>query len=168
MNSKTHAIIGATSAITVATLAATTFGDFYITSAGAAFMGALGGVMPDIDKASSRVGLKFQKTSLAVEKAFGHRGLLHTPVFLLGLMLLNHTIFNNLIILKFFEIGWLSHLLLDLLTPKGIMLLYPINKKFIHLFGLKCKWRNLIVGAIVFVAEMYVVYLQLTRMGVLI
>lgn len=85
-------------------------------------------LLPDIDIPTSKVGRASPIISTIINIAFGHRGLFHS-------LLAAGFIF--LLILKFFPayslyclIGYLSHLLLDCLTPAGVPLLWPISYRF--------------------------------------
>lgn len=85
-------------------------------------------LLPDIDIPTSKVGRASPIISTIINIAFGHRGLFHS-LLAAGLIFL--------LILKFFPayslyclIGYLSHLLLDCLTPAGVPLLWPIPFRF--------------------------------------
>lgn len=85
-------------------------------------------LLPDIDIPTSKVGRASPIISTIINIAFGHRGLFHS-LLAAGLI--------YLLILKFFPayslyclIGYLSHLLLDCLTPAGVPLLWPIPFRF--------------------------------------
>lgn len=82
-------------------------------------------VIIDIDSRKSRAGRKWYFRPL--QWFVSHRGMFHTVVF--GLVV-SVVLFlaNQSAGLGFFA-GYLSHLLLDLFTPQGIMLFYPFSKK---------------------------------------
>lgn len=96
-----------------------------------------GSVYPDID--CDETNLNAEEVSLQWESKFDHRGIIHTLInvvgvslpFLLLTYLLNKvssidtTWFAVLGISM--SIGCVWHMLLDTLTPKGIMWLYPIT-----------------------------------------
>lgn len=112
----------------------------------------LGGLAPDLDKQGSRISNKAKISSFIIEHVTGHRGLLHTPFFV-GLLYLTFKILQvKYIFLCDYEfyficfiIGYLSHLFLDFLTPKGIMLFYPFSFKYKHIIGLKSRFKDLLV-----------------------
>lgn len=113
-------------------------------------LGGLGGLIPDLDKTGSKISKKFPIVSKVTEWTLGHRGMLHTPFFLIIFVsvfyLINKNSMNDITVigmLSFFT-GAFSHLFLDFLTPAGIMVLYPITKKKFHLFGLKNRFRDTI------------------------
>lgn len=108
----------------------------------------IGSVLPDIDSTQSSIANKNITTaavSTLAEATFGHRGFLHTPVFLLVLAAATYDIFRRFtnagnkntaafafVVGVSIIIGWLFHLLLDLFNEKGIMLLYPFTTKRFH------------------------------------
>lgn len=82
-------------------------------------------LLPDIDSAESLIGSKVKVLSFI----FKHRGVIHSifTMMIFGIILLIIT--PNLYYLLAFVIGYLSHLMLDSLTPKGIPLLWPAKKR---------------------------------------
>jgi len=88
--------------------------------------------LPDIDSYKSKVGKKIKPLSFLINIFLGHRGIFHS-LFLLILILLFIMLINYEIAAAFF-IGYLSHLVLDSLTPEGVMFLYPFSKKRIQGF----------------------------------
>lgn len=128
-------------------------------------IGGVGGLIPDLDKTGSKIANKFPITAKITEFTLGHRGLLHTPFFVLMVMMIYYAVskntsysLNNVAIFSFFA-GYMSHILLDYLTPQGIMMLYPISKKRFHLIGLKGRLRDLFVGTIIMIV--FGVYISL-------
>lgn len=107
-------------------------------------LGALGGIAPDKD--ILLWGTENRKKSL-----WGHRGITHTLLFLTILTLLLYfgveygtklfpqnpifiTLHGSLFsLLGAFAAGYLSHLLMDLLTPMGVPLWFPFNRHFASL-----------------------------------
>jgi len=83
--------------------------------------------LPDIDSYKSKVGRKIKPVSFLINLFFRHRGIFHS-VFVLILISLLIMLVSHEIAIAFF-IGYLSHLILDSLTPKGVMLFYPFSKK---------------------------------------
>jgi inner membrane protein len=84
-------------------------------------------VIPDIDSHKSKIGKKIKPVSFLINFFLGHRGIFHS-VFLPLLISLLILLINYELTIAFF-IGYLSHLVLDSLTPGGIMLFYPFSKK---------------------------------------
>lgn len=99
--------------------------------------------LPDIDSHKSKIGRNIKPVSFLINLFFRHRGIFHSP-FVLILISMLIAIINHEIAIAFF-IGYLSHLVLDSLTPSGIMLFYPFSKKrtkgFIRTGSL---WENIL------------------------
>lgn len=83
--------------------------------------------LPDIDSYKSKLGKKIKPISFLINIFLGHRGIFHSPFFLILTSMLI-AIINQEIASAFF-IGYLSHLILDSLTPEGVMFFYPFSKK---------------------------------------
>jgi len=110
---------------------------------------AIGSLLPDIDHTKSKISNKNVGTSITshiVSIFFKHRGFLHTPVFLAILFVAVYALAGMLSALDVLPeaiahelpvfyltaavtLGALSHLILDSLTPGGIMWLWPVSKK---------------------------------------
>ena len=89
-------------------------------------------VFPDVDEKTSRVFKKLKPISyLAV--IFGHRNIFHTIYFPIGISIALFVADQRLLGLAVL-IGYLSHLFLDLLSKRGIALLYPLTKRGIKGF----------------------------------
>lgn len=58
--------------------------------------GIVGSLIPDIDEPNSIVGKKVKPLSRPVKAIFGHRGIVHTPIFLLGLTYLLNLLKPNI------------------------------------------------------------------------
>ena len=91
----------------------------------------LGSLFPDSDAPTSTIGDLITPASAMIKSMVGHRGLLHTPIFYVGMYLaLKYTGYLSIPALGFF-LGVVIHLTQDLLTKGGIMILYPfINYRF--------------------------------------
>ena len=150
MNNKTHKIGGVCSGLVASTLLfSNNFGVEGLLSSALIVSGAtIGSLAPDIDHPESKVGRKFilKPISIFINKVFGHRTITHSVVIsiFMTMILLFSTllfsgipnfIYSNLII--GFCVGWFSHLLLDLLTVKGIPVFYPFIKKKYSLLKFK-------------------------------
>lgn len=102
---------------------------------------ALGALLPDLDATESKIkylevgGIRpFAPLSIATNQAFGHRGLLHSPVMLVGIGLFAGllSIWWGGIPCLALWLGYGSHLALDSCTSSGIRLL-PSRKDRFHL-----------------------------------
>jgi len=89
-------------------------------------------IFPDIDESSSKIFKKLKPFSyLAV--LFGHRNIFHTIYFPIAMSLVLFILNLKLISLAIL-IGYSLHLLLDMITKKGIALFYPLSQKRIKGF----------------------------------
>jgi len=89
-----------------------------------AFIGGFSALLPDIDCPDSTVGKLVKPLSWLVTTILGHRTVFHSFWIPLALYFLPAP--YNLPI----ALGYLSHLLLDMLTPEGIIPLWPLPFRF--------------------------------------
>lgn len=91
----------------------------------------LGSLFPDIDNRKSLISKKMKILSVITNKLFGHRGFLHSPVFILLITLLSLNCLPERyhFIAWGYTVGLAGHLFLDMLTAGGVPLLYPFYKK---------------------------------------
>ncbi|WP_147197243.1 metal-dependent hydrolase [Pantoea sp. MBD-2R] len=91
-------------------------------------------LLPDIDHPRSFLGQRFRWLSHPIARAFGHRGFTHSLLAVAGGVALFNLqvpaewvvpadVFQGLVL------GYLSHIVADMLTPAGVPLLWP------------CRWR---------------------------
>ena len=116
-------------------------------SAPALLAGAVAGsLLPDIDHRGSKIsrsGAAGRVASLAVSAVTTHRGVIHTPAFILalGAVLGAASFFADWTLgpalLLGLMVGMLSHLVLDTLNPSGIMWFWPISRKRFHLASIR-------------------------------
>lgn len=105
----------------------------------------LGGALPDIDHASSKVGRKFRVLSTIISTLFEHRGITHSIIFIVGVWYTLKWSFSHLLVTLNLEQSWmfyfdniivgfcagiLSHALADACTKSGVKLFYPLGYKF--------------------------------------
>ncbi|PKH26496.1 metal-dependent hydrolase [Enterobacterales bacterium CwR94] len=91
-------------------------------------------LLPDIDHPKSVLGQRLKWLSKPIARAFGHRGFTHSLLAVMaGLFLLKVKLPADTWIppdaLQGMVIGYLSHIIADMLTPAGVPLLWP------------CRWR---------------------------
>lgn len=102
----------------------------------------LGSLLPDIDIKGSKISNKNKIASFIIRTFFGHRGFTHSmlcyALLSMGVFFLSGMIPGGYggYITKGFMIGYLSHLILDMLNPMGVPLLFP-NKKMVSIAGIK-------------------------------
>ena len=98
----------------------------------------LSSLLPDIDHPKSTFGSKLSFISYPITLLFGHRGITHS--LLMVTLLWYWCVYNipwdalgqrtsSLCGLAFL-IGYISHLIGDILTPSGVPLLWPLRKRF--------------------------------------
>jgi len=89
-------------------------------------------IFPDIDERRSKIGKKYKFTSRIINLLFGHRGFFHSIYIPLILYSIFYYINNQIGIAVL--VGYFSHLLMDAMTRRGIMPLYPIINRKINGF----------------------------------
>lgn len=90
-------------------------------------------ILPDLDEYSSKVSKKLRPFSYITNLLFSHRGILHSIFMPLALFLVLFSI-SQRIIGTAVLIGYMSHLILDALTIKGVRPLFPLINKSIKGF----------------------------------
>jgi len=91
-------------------------------------------LLPDIDHPKSLLGQRLRWLSHPIARAFGHRGFTHSLLAVVaGLWLFQINLPQSSPIpadvLQGLTLGYLSHIVADMLTPAGVPLLWP------------CRWR---------------------------
>ncbi len=91
-------------------------------------------LLPDIDHPRSLLGQRLRWVSVPIARVFGHRGFTHSLIAVAGgIFLLTQKLPASMIIpndvMQGMVLGYLSHILADMLTPAGVPLLWP------------CRWR---------------------------
>ena len=81
-------------------------------------------MIPDIDNPTSKLG----KNIKLVGYLFKHRGFFHSLLALFIFSYIFSLFFSTLYATAFF-LGYLSHILLDSITKKGVFLFYPFSLK---------------------------------------
>ncbi|WP_158736369.1 metal-dependent hydrolase [Alteribacillus sp. YIM 98480] len=135
---------------------------------GAIFIGSTiaGGLLPDICQPFSWIGRRLGLISKMVNKIFGHRTFTHSLLFLVFLFLASGAVQENWAAPFQYglTIGAASHLLLDMLTPRGVALLYPA--KFYIKAPLTTKTGSIMgEGVIGFLMMAWIVYFSTTMTG---
>jgi len=106
------------------------------------FIGSLvGSVFPDIDSGQSTISNKVPLLSFITRLFVGHRGIIHTPLFLIIISIIIQCMQTVLQfsehILYGFICGYLCHLLQDAMTRQGIKWLYPLTNKNYRILTLR-------------------------------
>lgn len=98
--------------------------DTVIASLGLIVTAIVGALAPDIDHARSLISQRVGVLGWFVRMITSHRGLTHTIWFggaiVLGLSMI------HIQLAGLFSMGFISHLVLDMLTPAGLRLAYPV------------------------------------------
>lgn len=96
------------------------------------FLGVMAALLPDIDNPNTIIGKLLFPLSHYINKCYGHRTITHS--FAALLLVFSAGLLGSLNISLSLVVGYLSHLLLDMLNPSGIPLFYPNITEFV-LFG---------------------------------
>lgn len=89
---------------------------------------ALFSILPDVDSPRSLLGKIFRPLSYKLLEHTMHRGATHSLLFLCMLLCLLWLFLPNCCGLA--ALGLFSHLFLDMLTPAGLELLWPLKLRF--------------------------------------
>ncbi len=92
-----------------------------------AAVAAAASLLPDLDIASSWLGRRLPPFAVVLNFLFGHRGFLHSVFPLLLLYFVISRI--SLLLAAAVLVGYVSHLLLDATTTKGIRPFHPLPLK---------------------------------------
>ena len=88
---------------------------------------AAAAILPDIDVMTSKISRKLPPFAIVASFFFGHRGLFHSVLAAFLLYFVAAAAFNREVAAAVL-IGYVSHLLLDALTTKGIRPFAPLLK----------------------------------------
>lgn len=141
MTWRTHVTFGLTFTLFGFTILSLSFNPFGI------IVAAFGSLFPDLDAHESKIknlrlfrkkGLlslvkPFEILGFILNKTFGHRGALHSLIGLVGFSYLAYFIsnyFGEPLFFLYFTLGFLSHLVSDMLTKSGVEIFYPWKKNF--------------------------------------
>lgn len=128
----------------------------------------VGSLLPDIDHRQSKISRSSAVASLTsfITSIFSkHRGALHTLFFIMIIYIAS--IFITLWMPMQFQTagklifaglipGMWSHIVLDTLNPGGIMWLYPLKKKYIHILKIRTGSLLEIAGASILAVLLYI------------
>lgn len=102
---------------------------------------AVGALLPDIDQPTSHLGRRHRVVSKVTHGAFGHRGMTHSLVALIGVYLIavllqRHYLTAAAGVLPFWlAFGYLAHLVEDAGSKDGVPWLWPLGHRGMRLFG---------------------------------
>ncbi|MEX6340531.1 metal-dependent hydrolase [Staphylococcus arlettae] len=128
MTGKTHASCG----FLVGALAIEYYETDLFISVTVVTLAIISSLLPDICHAQSKIGRRFKFISIIIRLLFGHRTFTHSILFVSIIAALLYMIQTPNYYLITIICGLLSHVILDMLTPRGVKLLYliPISIKF--------------------------------------
>lgn len=116
-------------------------------------------IIPDICHAGSKLGRKIWPISTLIRLIFGHRTVTHSFLFMVLTSVLLYVLQVERIYIISANLGILSHLLLDMMTPSGVTLLFPWKRKIRFPFKFKTGGIIDISLATTFsVVTMYIIY----------
>jgi len=101
--------------------------------------GVLGSMLPDIDHPGSAFGRRVPFLSIPLSAIFGHRGITHSLIAVVGMSALvwyslHHLDWHPGYSVPFvvgIAVGYLSHLAGDWLSNSGVPLLWPSRRRFV-------------------------------------
>jgi inner membrane protein len=96
-------------------------------------LAAIFSILPDIDSPKSYAGNFFKPLSNLIFEKFAHRGLTHSLMALLIIIIISFLIKDYSI-----SVAYFSHIFLDSFNSFGVMLFYPNNSRVVF-FDLKVK-----------------------------
>jgi len=89
----------------------------------------IGAVLPDIDTPYSFLGCRLKPFSNILYDTVGHRTATHSILIITILFFIGVLIWSMNTILVGLMIGSIFHVVGDMMTPQGVAICYPVNKK---------------------------------------
>lgn len=122
MTGKTHASCG----MLVGALTTQYFQTDIFSSVTVIILATLASLLPDICHTQSKIGRRFKVISFFVRLIFGHRTFTHSILFIAIIAFLLQIIQTPNYYMAAIIIGLVSHVILDMITPRGVKLFYPL------------------------------------------
>ncbi|MGL4737307.1 MAG: metal-dependent hydrolase [Cellulosilyticaceae bacterium] len=114
-------------------------------------MAVVGSILPDIDHPRSWLSQQIPVLHYPF-KIFGHRGATHSLLAAAIVFFIMGAIFGGSVITTGITIGYVSHILLDMLNPRGVPLIYPITKEKYKIARIHTgEWGEYVVASILIV-----------------
>ncbi len=125
MMARSHVVVGVAAWLAAAPL-------LHLPPLNAAYLGlaVAGSLLPDLDHPQSWVGRRTRPVSSAIAATLGHRGITHSALAVLGVVLLLAYAGARRGTEAALAVGYLSHLAADLLTPRGLRLAWPLRRSW--------------------------------------
>lgn len=162
MMSRTHAICGTTTMITIAGMQPSYLQNMSIVVL--AIFSLVGSYCPDVDMLHSKLGKKFWLLAVLLK----HRGITHTLLLpaLLG-MLVHFKLHGAGLwpeILCGIMVGWIAHIIADMFNRKGVPIFWPIFPKRVHVAAVETGTSQEIIFMILWILT-HVIFVFLVRKG---
>lgn len=142
MKGKLHLMAGSAVGISEATILLCTKGPIEATCF--VIPAIVGSLLPDSDLPNTKIGIKLPYISNLINRLFGHRGFVHTPLCGALIAVGLYAAINKLIGPEYAWIaaaglicGYSVHLFQDMFTKGGIPLFYPISRSRISFTKLR-------------------------------
>jgi inner membrane protein len=102
---------------------------------------AIGALLPGLDSTTSMPGWLLPAISQNLQARFGHRGAWHTlaAAGFVGLITAPTIFLFDIAVWYLLLLGFCTHLLLDMLSPQGLMLFWPVQHKRYYILGAPVK-----------------------------
>lgn len=130
---------------------------------------AIGSIYPDIDLDNSMFGSKVPHLAGVINRTFGHRGFIHTPInaFLMSAVIffISRAVVPDyaLMITAGFFMGFFIHLIQDTVTHRGIKWLYPLKIDF-HLTNLSSDSFVCTIITLLLLALIWILYKKIPNL----
>lgn len=107
-------------------------------------------LVPDIDMPNSKLGRKIKPISKTIHKLFGHRTLTHSILWLIPLIILSVKTIGTeyFCVVLGTTLGFVSHILSDVMTRGGVPLLWPYSRKRYHLTNINSGEHDFLITVI--------------------
>ena len=114
--------------------------------------------MVDIDTPLSKVGSKTKLLSLVTNVILNHRGVLHSITLPLTIYLILSVFGLSASVGVPFLVGYISHLILDAFTVRGIMPFFPIKKRINGFIKTGSLFETTLLVALILLIFLYFVF----------
>lgn len=155
MTGKTHATCG----LLIGTLCTDYYQTDLFTSITVIILAVMASLLPDICHTKSKLGRRFKIISWLVRILFGHRTFTQSLIFMLLIAILLYFIQTPVPYFTAIILAMLSHVILDMLTPRGVKLFYPLPMTI--RFPIRFKTGGMVdlsLASALFIGALYVLF----------
>lgn len=118
-------------------------------------MALVGALLPDLDHPNSWVSRKVGILNYPF-RALGHRGATHSLLAVLIVFCVMGGVFGGSVATIGLTLGYLSHLLLDMLNPRGVPLFYPLTKDKYKIAKIRTgEWGEYVVVGLLMISVLW-------------